>query len=131
MYVRMRKDLEPPTTNQPMFQSMLASVSDLQKQVANLSEQLARSGPPSGPSRSAPPPVPMNHPPPKPQLPSASQLEDVFLDALGIQSTGATLQLVNEHMALYDYILPPSPSSKSPLSQAVLLTLLHRVSPCN
>lgn len=95
-------------------------MTELQRQVASLSDQLARA------TSQAPPPVPMQQPSALP-LPTASQLEDIFLTALGMQSTGATLQLVNDHMPLYDYILPPSPNMKSPLSQAVLLTLLHRV----
>ena len=120
----MRKDFEAPATTEPMLKSLLTSISDLQKQVASLSEQSGRTDQP----HPVPPPIPIaQHPPPPPHLPTPSQLEDIFLAALSMQSTGASLQLVAEHTALFDYILPPSSIVQSPLSQAVLLTLLHRV----
>lgn len=61
------------------------------------------------------------------RLPTPAQLEDTFLAALTAQTVPATLQLVDDHLGLTDYCLPVT--GKSPLSQAVLLTLLHRVSP--
>lgn len=60
------------------------------------------------------------------RLPTPAQLEDTFLAALTAQTVPSTLQLVDDHLGLTDYCLPVS--GKSPLSQAVLLTLLHRVS---
>ncbi|OXG43137.1 hypothetical protein C359_01528 [Cryptococcus neoformans Bt120] len=69
-------------------------------------------------------------PPPPPtqntRLPTSAQLEDTFLAALTAQTVPSTLQLVDDHLGLTDYCLPVS--GKSPLSQAVLLTLLHRTS---
>lgn len=53
-------------------------------------------------------------------------LEDTFLTALQRQTTGATLQLVHDNAPRTDQILP-LPPSKSPLSQAVLIALVHRV----
>lgn len=54
------------------------------------------------------------------------ELEDTFLSALSSPSTQSTLNLVNDHYALTDYCLPLH-STKSPLSQAVILTLFHRL----
>lgn len=74
-------------------------------------------------------PTTQGSPPPiqNTRLPTPAQLEDTFLAALTAQTVPATLQLVDDHLGLTDYCLPVS--GKSPLSQAVLLTLLHRVSP--
>lgn len=75
-------------------------------------------------------PTAQGPPPPPPtqntRLPTSAQLEDTFLAALTAQTVPSTLQLVDDHLGLTDYCLPVS--GKSPLSQAVLLTLLHRVS---
>lgn len=125
---RIRKELEPPASTEPLLQGILSSVADLQRHVAMLSEQLAQANPP----QPAAPREMTQQQPPSPQSlprPTASQLEDIFLAALGVQSTGATLQLVNDHMPFLNYCLPQTPNA-SPLSQAVLLTLLHRVSRC-
>ncbi len=115
---------------------MLAgSISDLQKQVASLSEQLARQSngnsqaPPIAPAQAmaAPPPVPIAQHPPPVGLPPAPVLEDAFLSVLSGQNTGGLLALVNDHWAWTETILP-NPPGRSSLSQAVILTLLHRVS---
>ncbi|KIR36671.1 hypothetical protein I352_01630 [Cryptococcus deuterogattii MMRL2647] len=73
-------------------------------------------------------PTTQGSPPPiqNTRLPTPAQLEDTFLAALTAQTVPATLQLVDDHLGLTDYCLPVS--GKSPLSQAVLLTLLHRTS---
>ncbi|WWC64793.1 uncharacterized protein I303_107405 [Kwoniella dejecticola CBS 10117] len=83
---------------------------------------------PPPPSHLSPQPSSTSHPPSgptQPTGPTSSQLEDTFLSALGAQTTSSTLQLVADHLALTDYCLPTN--GKSPLSQAVLLTLLHRL----
>jgi hypothetical protein len=61
-------------------------------------------------------------------MPTPAQLEDSFLAALGAQSVPRTLQLVGEYWNVTDTILPAGQGVKSMLSQAVLLTCLHRVS---
>ncbi|WWC72202.1 uncharacterized protein I206_106162 [Kwoniella pini CBS 10737] len=140
--------------NDQLLKTMSTSIADLQRQITALSEQLkapASHGPngvvspnnagfvaPPPPSHGLPPHVPqhpphlssqpLSHVPPpaaQPSGPSPSQLEDTFLAALGAQTTASTLQLVADHLALTDYCLPTN--GKSPLSQAVLLTLLHRL----
>ncbi|OCF43692.1 hypothetical protein I317_02444 [Kwoniella heveanensis CBS 569] len=139
--LQIRKELSPPNkegqlANDHLLKNMATSISELQKQLASLSEQI-RSAPAQQtpqPNGSAPPSLPpanaySSHthapPPPPPQGPSPSQLEDTFLTALGAQTTASTLQLVGEHIGLTEYCLPTH--GKSPLSQAVLLTLLHRL----
>ena len=65
-----------------------------------------------------------------PRLPPGmthAQLEDAFLAALGRQSRESTTQLVEGFYQYTDEILP-QPPGVSPLSQAILLTLFHRVS---
>lgn len=69
----------------------------------------------------AAPPLPPPPPPP------AQQLEDTFLAALSSVSVGDTISLINTHYALTDYCLPINPTSRPPLSQAVMLTLFHRL----
>ncbi|WVW86356.1 hypothetical protein I302_108400 [Kwoniella bestiolae CBS 10118] len=155
--LQIRKELSPPSkagqlANDHLLKTMSTSISELQKQVATLTEHLksvsGHAGPngvtsPHHPSSFAPfpsapaaahhqaPPPPIHHqqppppPPTQPAGPSPSQLEDTFLSALGAQTTASTLQLVNDHLSLTDYCLPSQ--GKSPLSQAVLLTLLHRL----
>ncbi|WVF67284.1 hypothetical protein IAT40_002034 [Kwoniella sp. CBS 6097] len=139
--LQIRKELSPPNkegqlANDHLLKNMATSISELQKQLSSLSEQIRTAPPPqaSQPNGSAPPPsLPSANaygshahaPPPPPQGPSPSQLEDTFLTALGAQTTASTLQLVGEHIGLTEYCLPTQ--GKSPLSQAVLLTLLHRL----
>ncbi|OCF61584.1 hypothetical protein L486_01236 [Kwoniella mangroviensis CBS 10435] len=151
--LQIRKELSPPSkkgqlANDHLLKTMSTSIAELQKQVAVLTEHLksGHSGsapngiipalqpqPPSHQSSTfAPPPAHHQPPPPPPAAipaepsgPSPSQLEDTFLSALGAQTTASTLQLVVDHLALTDYCLPNQ--GKSPLSQAVLLTLLHRL----
>ncbi|WWC91899.1 uncharacterized protein L201_006848 [Kwoniella dendrophila CBS 6074] len=155
--LQIRKELSPPSNegqlaNDHLIRNMSTSIAELQKQVTSLSEHLKSNPPPSAPngvvsppqapvssnnSNSVAPPPP-HHPlppvqqqqqqqaPPHFQPPTPSQLEDTFLTALGVQTTASTLQLVAEHLFLTEYCLPTQ--GKSPLSQAVLLTLLHRLS---
>ncbi|WVQ94883.1 hypothetical protein IAU59_001968 [Kwoniella sp. CBS 9459] len=138
--LQIRKELSPPNkeaqlANDHLLKNMATSITELQKQLSSLSEQI-RSAPaqhvpqPNGSAPSLPPAhayssQPHAPPPPPPQGPSPSQLEDTFLTALGAQTTASTLQLVGEHIGLTEYCLPTQ--GKSPLSQAVLLTLLHRL----
>ncbi|WRT70042.1 uncharacterized protein IL334_007036 [Kwoniella shivajii] len=148
--LQIRKELSPPSNegqlaNDQLLKSMAASIAELQKQVLTLSEHIKSAptaptpsahapGPngalsPSVPAvfpttSSAPPPLPPQ-PPVGLSVPSASHLEDTFLSALGAQNTSSTLRLVADHLAITEYCLPNQ--GKSPLSQAVLLTLLHRL----
>ena len=81
----------------------------------------ASAGPGPAPSAghiSAPPPVQRGVPP---------NIEDIFLSALSNQTTASTLSVLQEYSPLIEDILPLSPSGGPMLSQAVLLTLLHRV----
>ena len=121
----MRKDFEVPPSTDDMLSTMLASITALEKQVANLSEQLKQHTLPHPP----PPPLISNQqqPPQRISFPDPSEIENNFLSALAKQSTSATVRLIDDHMALFDLCLPPMPDGRSPLSQAVLLTLLHRV----
>ncbi|WVQ75728.1 hypothetical protein IAR50_005358 [Cryptococcus sp. DSM 104548] len=75
------------------------------------------------------PPFPQfsQHGPPFPP-PSPAQLTDTFIAVLSKQSNPETVQLVMDHRPLTDYILPPNGAGKSPLGQAVLLTVVHRLS---
>lgn len=119
----MSKDFTPQQGND--IKALASTINDLQKQVSMLAEQLSR--------QSAPPPLPIlppvslaQHPHPPP-MPPAHVLEDTFLTGLGEQSTAATLNLVNDHWIMTQGLLP-TPPGKSPLSHAIILTLLHRVS---
>jgi len=115
-----------------LLNSLASSIADMQKQIAALSEQVARGAPQS--SAGPPPPVNMQqHPPPthtappgRP-LPTKQQLEDAFLPTLSAQNVGMTLALLTDHWPMTQYILP-NPPGKAMVSQAILLTLLHRVS---
>jgi hypothetical protein len=70
------------------------------------------------------------------QVPSSKDLEDAFLTALSQSSTASTVQLVSDYYHLTEYCLPipgrpPHSlhgSHASPLSAAVKITLLHRLS---
>ncbi|WWD19814.1 hypothetical protein CI109_104278 [Kwoniella shandongensis] len=144
--LQIRKELSPApapaqTNNDQVLRTMATSISELQKQLAALSEQFARvSNAPiqaphlnGGHPQLPPPPPPVAQPAPPPPAPapapgiSPAQLEDIFLSALGNQSTQSTLVLVGQQAHLVDLCLPIQPGAKSPLSQAVLLTLLHRL----
>ncbi|TYJ53827.1 hypothetical protein B9479_005513 [Cryptococcus floricola] len=87
-------------------------------------------------------PVPQHHQPPHPPFPHPgqfpqhppfpppppAQLTDTFIAVLSKQSVPETVQLVMDHRPLTDYILPVNGAGKSPLGQAVLLTVVHRLS---
>lgn len=144
---QIRKDLatdqtEALTATNGLIRDMSGVISDLQKQVASLSTQVRSSqtpstaaapsvsstitSPASGPMGPAPThiPAPTNHA--APPLQNAQQLEDAFLNALHQQTVPATLQLVRERAPQTEQLFP-APPAKSPLSQAVLLTLCHRL----
>lgn len=117
--LQLRKDDTHDTD--ALIRALASSMTDLQRQVGQLSDQLSRSGP-------AQPVAPTQHNvPSQPVLPPGSVLEDTFLAALGAQNTPATLSLIQHHWPLTEAIFP-NPPNKSILSQPVLLTLLHRVS---
>ncbi|WVQ84735.1 hypothetical protein IAT38_006892 [Cryptococcus sp. DSM 104549] len=148
--LQIRKELSPPRveaqlSNEHMLKTMAVSIAEMQKQLVSLNEQVAKSAaaaaaPPAHPNGVAQPAVPPavpahpnQAPPPQqqqpfyPPPPSPAQLQDTFLAALGVQTVPATLQLVNDHSGMTEYCLPVGQGAKSPLSQAVLLTLLHRL----
>lgn len=140
--VQIRKDLaseqsEALTATNTMIRDMGAVIADLQKQVAGLMTQVRSnqaqpmaSAPSVGSSIKSPPSDPLgpapthiaSHVPPQ----NAQQLEDAFLNALHQQTVPATINLVRERAPQTDALFP-APPAKSPLSQAVLLTLCHRL----
>ncbi|WOO81004.1 uncharacterized protein LOC62_03G004532 [Vanrija pseudolonga] len=169
--VQIRKDVgeeqnDALQATNALLRSMAGTISELQKQVASLSAQLARSPSPAPAPAPAPvpvqaaqgfrappaatvppllsPPPPQHHQPrlsisgqlgsqlgggapPQQQTSSPVQLEDAFLAALHQQTVQSTLKLVAEYASRTEQVLP-QPPNRSPLSQAVLLTLLHRLS---
>ncbi|CAK9780159.1 hypothetical protein CC85DRAFT_328089 [Cutaneotrichosporon oleaginosum] len=116
-----------------MIHNLSSMVESLQRQIAALS---ARSPPPgpapptharsmsviSPPTSQAPPPGQSRSP-----FETPKQIEDTFLSALGAQSAPATLKLVTDFAPRTEYLFPQRPN-RSPLSQVVLLTLIHRLS---
>lgn len=117
--VQIRKDFQPPAPavdNSRIIQSLVEAVSGLHNKVEQLS--LAKAAPPAPPVQ-APAPV-IN--------PLGFDLEDVFTQALSIPGPGAIFQLVNDFWGIGAYLLPMTPDRKPPVSQAVIVTLLHRVS---
>ena len=139
---RIRKDFSPTRQDSrgsdETIRSLASSITDLQRQMAILSDHILRappmanSIPPVPPMAVAPPPVPQHPPPPVQAVPQpltprdASQLEDIFLAALGSGSTAATMQLLNDYWPRTEVMLP-NPPGRTVFSQAVLLTLFHRV----
>ncbi|GMK56783.1 hypothetical protein CspeluHIS016_0306230 [Cutaneotrichosporon spelunceum] len=116
-----------------MIHNLSSMIESLQRQVAALS---ARSPPPGAVSSSLSRSVSIMSPPksqaaPMMQQPNQNeankQLEDTFFAALSAQSAPVTLKLVSDYASRTDQILPQRPA-RSPLSQAVLLTLAHRLS---
>ncbi|ORY31618.1 hypothetical protein BCR39DRAFT_525930 [Naematelia encephala] len=122
--------VEPAVSNDQLARS----IAELQSQVTMLSAQLARapSAPPAPPQAIPYPPAPpiQQQPPPpppvQPSLPIDQHLEDLFTTTLGLQTLGPLVALVNEHWNLTDYILPLG-GDRPKVSQAILLTLLHRI----
>jgi hypothetical protein len=117
--VQIRKDFQPPAPaidNSRVIQTLVEAISGLQKKVEQLS--LAKAAPPAPPVQA--PAVVTN--------PLGFDLEDVFTQALSIPGPGAIFQLVNDFWGIGAYLLPMTPDRKPPVSQAVIVTLLHRVS---
>jgi hypothetical protein len=116
-----------------MIHSLSTMVESLQRQVAALQARSPPPGPvPSSLSRSVSvisPPISQATPIVQQHMPYGDnkQIEDAFLSALSAHSAPATLKLVSEYASRLDYVLPQRPG-RSPLSQAVLLTLIHRLS---
>lgn len=142
--VQIRKDViaeqgESLTATNDMIHTLSGMVESLQRQVAALSVRSPAPGPvgsqtvrssimsPPAPVKASPlaPPVPLA--PVQHEHTSIKALEDAFLSALSAQTPASTLKLVSDFTARTDSILPARPG-RSPLSQAVLLTLVHRVS---
>jgi hypothetical protein len=89
-----------------------------QKQQAEMLEEMRRVK--QTPVANAPPPVQQSTP---------KQWEDIFLAALSTQSEEAILALLAQYWPHTEEVLPePGHGKASPLSQAVLLTVVHRVS---
>ncbi|BEI92031.1 uncharacterized protein CcaverHIS019_0408510 [Cutaneotrichosporon cavernicola] len=121
-----------------MIHNLSSMVESLQRQVAALSARSPPPGPvPSSLARSVSvrsPPVSQTMQMMQPATPMMQQptlydkqLEDAFLAALSAQSAPVTLKLVSDYASRTEQILPPRPG-RSPVSQAVLLTLAHRLS---
>ncbi|KAL7424418.1 hypothetical protein Q5752_000101 [Cryptotrichosporon argae] len=132
-----------------LIRGLAEQVEALRKQVAALEARPDRAAaanvPASVPTQlpAVHPPAPVHHAPaplavvspPAPvpvrtgvavAVPTANY-DDVFIRALSVNSVQATNQLVREYWAKTDEVLPSGPGAKSPLSAAVLLTLLHRL----
>lgn len=140
--VQIRKDLvteqgEALGATNTMLHTMAGNIESLQRQMTAMqarSPPQTRIGPlptqvrsqmfspPQAQQQAPVPQQPYVHPLPPPQ-----QLEDRFLAALSQQSTIATIELVENHTQYTNQLFPPAPA-RSPLSPAVLLTLLHRLS---
>jgi hypothetical protein len=60
--------------------------------------------------------------------PLGFDLEDVITQALVAQGPVAIIQLVNDFWGIGGYLLPLTPDRKPPVSQIIVVTLLHRVS---
>ncbi len=117
------------------MQAMAASISTLLDQVQTLSAQIqslhsarAPQSPPSAePSRSTSKDIP--HPPFNGGAPPAptEKMEDTFLAAFANMNNEQLTEFVCERYGDTLMYLP-NPGEESPLSQAVLLTMIHRVS---
>jgi len=117
--VQIRKDFQPPAPpidNSRVLQTLVDAIAGLQKKFEQLS--LAKTTPPAPPVQAPAPPA----------NPLGFDLEDVFTQALSIPGPGAIFQLVNDFWGIGGYLLPMTPDRKPPVSQAVIVTLLHRVS---
>lgn len=144
--VQIRKDViseqgDALTATNDMIHNLSSMVESLQRQVTALSARspAAPAAAPLAAAHLAPRSVIMSPPSasqstlaaPAPAAPAPSQdtkqLEDAFLSALSTQTAPSTLKLVSDFAPRTDQILPARPGH-SPLSQAVLLTLVHRVS---
>ncbi len=79
------------------------------------SQFLLHSPPPPTQSAPAPPPI-------------REDAEETFLSAFGTMTDEGLLQFVMERQSQTGYLLPNPVQGKSPLSQAVLLSIIHRVS---
>jgi hypothetical protein len=120
--VQIRKDFHPPPApadNGHIIQSLVEAVASLQRKVEQLSIPPAAVAPPPPP----PPPAPVAAEPPV-----GLEVEEAFTQALAIQGPASIFQLVNDFWGIGEYILPSSMDRKPPFSQAIILTLLHRVS---
>jgi hypothetical protein len=116
--VQIRKDFHPPPPpgdNSRVLHTLVESVAALQRQV----EQLSKITP------AVPAPAP---PPPAVAQPLGFDLEDVITQALVAQGPVAIIQLVNDFWGIGGYLLPLTPDRKPPVSQIIVVTLLHRVS---
>lgn len=116
--VQIRKDFHPPPApadNGHIIQSLVEAVASLQRKVEQLSIPPAAAAPP--------PPAPVAAEPPV-----GLEVEEAFTQALAIQGPASIFQLVNDFWGIGEYILPSSMDRKPPFSQAIILTLLHRVS---
>jgi hypothetical protein len=117
--VQIRKDFQPPAPaidNSRVIQTLVEAIAGLHTKVEQLS--LAKAAPPAPPVQA---PAAVTNP-------LGFDLEDVFTQALSIPGPGAIFQLVNDFWGIGAYLLPMTPDRKPPVSQAVIVTLLHRVS---
>lgn len=117
---KMRAELSHDNeANSELVQALARSLSELKNEVAVLSEQLARAQPVSPP---APTPV-------LPRETPKSKWEDLFLATLHDTSEDAIVKLVTNNWKDTDVIFPqPESGLPSPVSQPVILTIIHRVS---
>lgn len=117
--VQVRKDFHPPppVDNGPILQSLVDSVAALQKKVEQLS--IANAASPTAAAVPAPAP---------PAVPVGLDVDEIFTQALATTGPAVIFQLVSDFWGVGEYILPSTLDRKSPLSQPIILTLLHRVS---
>lgn len=122
---RIRKDFHAPAPvdNGHILQTLVSTVTALQRQVEDLSK---RSAPASAP---APPPAPQALVPAQAAAPVLGMnIEDTFLATLSDGNPMVVLGLMNDFWGISEYILPLSPDKKPAVSQSVCLALLHKVS---
>lgn len=115
---RIRKDFNAPApaNNDHLLQSLITTVSALQKQVEQLSK---------GPASAAAAPAPA----PAAPVPPSINVEDTFLTALSDPNHMVALPLINDFWGVSEHILPMAPEKKPAVSQSVILALLHKVGP--
>lgn len=136
--VQIRKDVvseqaDALVSTNAMLRSMAANIEALQRQVSALQASKA-AAPQALRSPIGPKPSQISRGPSVPPAMDANwghatpeNLEETFLTALGKHTVAATNELVQSYWHMTPQLFP-FPPARSPLSPAVLLTLLHRLS---
>nr|ODO04275.1 hypothetical protein L204_00632 [Cryptococcus depauperatus CBS 7855] len=140
--LQIRKELEPPSAKdahrgqvsaEEEMKRVTQELEEMKNMLSGLKEIVLGRGTtgafnaPVSTSQTIPLPIPSSTSAGVSKLPSPEELNDTFLLALSAQKVPVTLQLVSDHLAMTDYLFSMQ-NGKAVLVQAVLLTLLHRVS---